>query len=56
VQVNEAMPTAAPDQLADQLQMALLALGIPMPGIEKSPIPYRPTQRGSSALLQLRIA
>jgi Protein of unknown function (DUF2971) len=35
---------AAPDRLADQLRMALTALGVPTPTIEKSPIPYRPAR------------
>jgi hypothetical protein len=35
---------AAPDQVADQIRMALITLGLPTPKIDKSRIPYRPTR------------
>jgi hypothetical protein len=38
---------AAPDQLQDQLRMTLTTLGIPLPTIEKSGIPYRSTRCSS---------
>jgi hypothetical protein len=35
---------AAPSQLKDEIWVALMSLGIPMPMIDKSDIPYRPAR------------